>query len=270
MLFFFTSFVWRIFFAWFLWSIFYFIFCRFMHLRVFSACFYSTGMIDTLALTLWGMPLGMVAAAALCWGYRADLIPGATQIGPSIKAATCFGVFLVSFFLWIAVIMAMAAPFRKADDASDEVREEKSKAPPEDAWNQWVFSWYNTNPVYVLKSMHFIKDSCPDWQSSWANPLPTAHACPDDIRYYKVGKEYLFFGEKNVQLSMQNIESELEIESWIELVLGFMGSLRNMCSTARNKGKGGYEKIKASARGVTNSARSEDAEVSRSLLPTTA
>jgi hypothetical protein len=237
MLFFFSPYVWRIFLAWTIWAGFYFYFCRYMHLRVQSASFYSTGRLDTLAMILWGLPMGVVAAAAVCWSFRADMF--LTGFPWETKALMCFLAAVASFALWVTVYLKTLKPFDQKDG-----KERRENASPREAWTRWVFSWYNTNPVYVLKSIYVILPSVekvegeirgpfPSYSRGWANPLPTAHKKESHAIYYTVGKEYLFMDEENARYSMERLADPMEFETWIEHTLNTIGSLREFCRCMR-------------------------------------
>uniref|UniRef100_A0A7S2MW23 C2 domain-containing protein n=1 Tax=Zooxanthella nutricula TaxID=1333877 RepID=A0A7S2MW23_9DINO len=151
MLFFVSHYVWHTFLMMFLWTCFYYCFCRYQHLRFCKACYYTSNCLDTTVNFLWGVPLSVVAAAWCAWGLRSgQLAAGATvEQKFALVAASFFG----SAGLWVLAYRGLLDPYRQRD--AEELKDATFDTVKADT----LYTWFNCNPVYVLKSEYYTRHS---------------------------------------------------------------------------------------------------------------
>eukprot|EP00928_Gymnodinium_smaydae_P089833 TRINITY_DN7372_c0_g3_i1.p1 TRINITY_DN7372_c0_g3~~TRINITY_DN7372_c0_g3_i1.p1 ORF type:complete len:1087 (+),score=170.82 TRINITY_DN7372_c0_g3_i1:32-3292(+) len=196
----------RIFSALVAWSVFYYFFCRYMHFRVQSVCFYSTKRLDATATVLIGIPLAYLAVVAMEWAFRAELLmAGYSHLS---KEIVFFATGVSVFALWCLTLYLFVRPFERQDV------EEVSGMTVDDVRRECIFSWYNCNPVYILKAAHKLKYA----SDVWDNPLPYDDKQIEPI-YYMPGKEYLFFPREMQPRILDKLRDSLEFETYLESFL---------------------------------------------------
>lgn len=197
------------------WSVFFYCLCRYRHLRVESACSNSTHRLDTFYNILWGLPLSLVANAAVVWGMRSGhIMPHSNHMDKFIvqSAAVTFSLVAWMLIYYFGVQpMSRSTVTERTNESVDKVEEEL------------LYSWYNCNPVFSLKSAYFLKDK--EGHSSYKlRKHPIAHGLdPDQARHFEVGKEFLFFPTE-MQDSFDKVASMSEFETVLEWLLGMMAS----------------------------------------------
>jgi len=223
MLCFLSPYVWKTFVGMLIWAIFELCFYRWLHLRFCRTCYYSTDRLDSCAQLLWGVPLSMVAMAAMLWGLRSEIIlsQAPVYLRPLMVLATGF----VSLLLWLVCYVCVTQPYKERD-----ARELNRERTVEELKKTSVYSWLNTNPMFVLKCKYYFQDKdgkdIPDRRKD--HPI----ACGEDqgqVRFYEVGKEYLFIKPERQELVHQHLSDSFEFETWFDLMLQFFGGLRNPC-----------------------------------------
>eukprot|EP00440_Ansanella_granifera_P054450 gb/GFBE01059022.1/.p1 GENE.gb/GFBE01059022.1/~~gb/GFBE01059022.1/.p1 ORF type:complete len:1047 (+),score=261.67 gb/GFBE01059022.1/:1-3141(+) len=204
----------------FLWTIFYWFWCRFMHLRVQSVNYYSTNKLDWAVLLFWGLPLSVLAVTPVSWAIRSGQF--LTEASQAVKLATLAGVFVLSNLLWVAG-MLLVHPLRHENVLESKV------CTFQETKNRWIFSWFNCNPVYVLKCLHHVTDTSGKCPTDWINPL----ACGEDpstVRYFRIGKENLHFSKEKQPIIEEGLHDWLEFETYLEILLG----IADLCKRNRS------------------------------------
>ncbi|CAE7880300.1 SCN10A [Symbiodinium sp. KB8] len=215
------------------WAVFFFGYSRFMHLRVQSVGFYSTHKLDWNVWIVWGAALSTVATCAVAWEFRS----GAVLKGAPLwqKWAILFATYAAGCLLWVGCLVILhPGSMEKGPDARDGDFLNCKK--------DWIFSWFNCNPVFTVKCLHYLPKLLQDSEvaqdasaildkaSCWGHPI----ACGDDpneVRYYSPGKEYLHFGpEKQKKIQELDLHDWLEFESYLEA----LAHVADLCR--RNRG----------------------------------
>lgn len=205
------------------WAVFYYVFTRYLHLRVNAACLYSTNRLDRTVALLWGLPLSCLADSCLVWGYRS----GTIGEGWSLRTKISFEVIVCisCHLLWGMCWCLFADPFSRKDAV------ESTEESVDDVRTKRIYSWYNCNPIYTLKSHHLLHGKC-----DWDHPMPLDHAAVH-VRHFKFGKEYLFFNESQQKLIMCDLVDGLEPETWVDIVFGWMDCLSRLCRCSAQSAK---------------------------------
>merc|ERR1711972_510231 len=87
-----------------IWGAFYYGFLRYLHLRFCKKCYYTTNVVENNVQILWGLPLSMVAAAWVQWGFRSEAFCEREDCPSDMaKLALLMGAFVASFSLWLTV-----------------------------------------------------------------------------------------------------------------------------------------------------------------------
>ncbi|CAE7720167.1 gpmB [Symbiodinium sp. CCMP2592] len=215
------------------WSVFFFGYSRFMHLRVQSVGFYSTHKLDWNVWIVWGAALSTVATCAVAWEFRS----GAVMKGAPLwqKWAILLATYAVGCLLWVgSLVILHPGSMEKGPDARDGDFLNCKK--------DWIFSWFNCNPVFTVKCLHYLPKLLQDSEvaqaasaildkaTCWGHPI----ACGDDpneVRYYSPGKEYLHFSpEKQKKIQELDLHDWLEFESYLET----LAHVADLCR--RNRG----------------------------------
>lgn len=150
MLFFVSPYVWQTFAMMFASYIFYFCFCRYQHFRLCKTCYYTTNRLDTMANFLWGIPLSVIAAAWCVWGLRSGhLAPDASV---PAKLGLVGGAFLSSLLLWVLTYWRLLDPWTQRD------ANEGGNATFDEVKADLLYSWFNCNPVFMLKCEFYWQD----------------------------------------------------------------------------------------------------------------
>lgn len=211
--------IWQVFRGLFCWAAFYYCFCRYMHLRFFRAQYYTTRMVDSHVNLAWGIPLSVIASSWCIWALRTDRFTFVTTAWG--KYALTFGAFCLSYLLWFVVYMVKVQPFNRHDmrwvnDLEDPPVEEVKKST--------LYTWFNCNPVYALKCKHLIVQGN---ESQWNRAAKVFHGRKFDnpiasgfdgvsVRYFEIGKEYLFF-HKDKQPGIHDVKGDpLEFETYLD------------------------------------------------------
>jgi len=213
------------------WSIFYYFFLRYLHLRFCKRCYYTTNNVDNFVNILMGIPLSLVAAAWCQWGLRARILFPDLDYG--VKFGMIWLVFALSFALWVAAYFHGVKPFK--DDLGYE---EEEKLTFREVKENLFYSWFNCNPVFVLKCAFLWQDEKGNMEEAWKkNPHPIASGeDPTKVRWFQVGKEYLFLKAERQHLAFPVYWGGgwpgdiLEFETYLEMALN---SLTAACSKLR-------------------------------------
>ncbi|CAE7251111.1 gpmB [Symbiodinium natans] len=218
------------------WTLFFYGWSRFMHLRVQSIAFYSTDKLDRNVWMIWGAaPLALVATSAIAWQFRAGVLEDAPLWQ---KWALLLFTYVFCSLLWVVTLRKMYPnTTEKGPDARDGDFLNCKK--------DWIFSWFNCNPVFTVKCLHYLPKLLEDTElgkvetqvvgkaAMWDHPL----ACGDDpneVRYYSPGKEYLHFSpEKQKKMQEGDFHDWLEFESYLEA----LGHMADLCRRKRGRVK---------------------------------
>jgi len=224
--------VWGLFLALTLWSVFYWYWSRFMHLRVQSASNFNGHLLDTTAWLFWGFPQSCLAASAFMWGVRS----GTFAFGSTFEAVLALLLVMAgAMMLWVVAYLVVARPFRRPDipqSMLSTVEEVMEKKP---------YTWYNCNPVYVLKCAYSEDVQRPDW----SNPK-SSRTEDEEALLYTRGKEYLYMQQHQQELIMRRLSDRLEFETYLEIFFGFCHWLGSCACFSSDKSKSnppGYEEL---------------------------
>merc|ERR1712072_500797 len=121
------------------WALFVYCYNRWAHLRFFKTAFFTTHKLDVVVTYAWAVPLSVVAAAWAVWGlrWRVSWLMSLGSYAPllAFAASAVFWIFCYSLF----------QPF------DHEEPEEREKVDFEEAEEDLLYTWFNVNPIYVLK-----------------------------------------------------------------------------------------------------------------------
>jgi len=201
------------------WAAVYYFFLRYLHLRFCKKCYYTSNNVDNCVNILWGIPLSIVAAAWCQWGCRAEIL------FPSLRYETKFAMvcltFGASFGIWTAAYLFGVKPWR--DDLMMPEEEELNVL---EVKENLFYSWFNCNPVFVLKCAFLWHDDEGNEVASKRKQHPIA--CGEDptkVRFYQIGKEYLFLKPERQHLAFPAHWNKgwpggaLEFETYLEMAL---------------------------------------------------
>lgn len=195
------------------WSIFLYLFSRWAHLRFNKRAFFTTNSLDVTAMHAWGLPLSVLAMA---WGTWAMRYVGFTG-RPWLPLA---GVFVLSFLLWNAAYLKLRRLKRPGYEEQD------LDIPYAEARLTKIYSWFNCNPVYVLKS-HYCHDLL-------GNHVKASGASMSEVCYFEVGKEYQCIPKARQQLMIRRAAKTdmWEMEHWLDRIFG---AIERGCCCCRSK-----------------------------------
>merc|ERR1712196_618477 len=168
MLFFASPHTWRIFASMFWWTIFLYVWYRWVHLRFNKMAFYTTHRLDVTVNFFWGLPLSIVAAAWAHWGVRSGCFASIWWIPTS---------FFISLLAWVMCYWQIN-PYHL------QVQEEQVHKTYEQVQEQTLYSWFNVNPIFVLKCSF-----CPEKVEG--HGLATGAGDQNNrILFFEIGKVY--------------------------------------------------------------------------------
>ncbi|CAE8720996.1 unnamed protein product [Polarella glacialis] len=83
-----------------------------------------------------------------------------------------------------------------------------------------LYTWLNCNPIYTLKCAYYFKDADGADMNERRKDHPLACGELDDqVRFYEVGKEYLFLHPSKMMKAMgPGLQNIWEVETWLEKV----------------------------------------------------
>jgi len=222
--------VWQVFRLLFFWSLFYYFWCRYMHLRFMRAQYYTTSRVDSMVNFAWGIPLSIVAFATVVWGLRTGWLP-CDDWETWQKGLMCFGAFFLSLFLWMLSYWLYAKPWHhpahdlKNDPSILHVKENT------------LYTWFNCNPVYTLKCKYYIQDLPPAARKAFDNPI--ASGCSGEVRFFEIGKEYLFLPPAKFERMEEVQDDWMEFETYLDAFVcwleGDQGKVKNVKEKLRAK-----------------------------------
>merc|ERR1712232_587370 len=147
----------------------------------------------------WGVPLSVIAAAAMMWGFKSGSF---TSIGASLplwfKWTLVVLTFFASLLLWAVCFMLV-----RCLETGEPIQDDTGHIDDYDELKEdIVYDWFNTNPVYVLKCSYCpekINDVDIDRRMSYgpyeeytSKSVGKTQEIVD--KYYEVGMDYLFLG----------------------------------------------------------------------------
>jgi len=191
------------------WGCFMYIYVRYAYLRSNALDFISTSTTFSVAWFLWGVPLSVVAAQIPHWFYVQRWGSG-EKLPPKWGVMGC--AFVASYALWTACYHFVVRPFRELDpteqDASLTIAEVKV---------HMVYDWLNCNPVFALKCRYYFQDvGAKDTGLLRGHPLACGEN-PVAVRFFEIGKEYLFVKAQRQYMIEHQTFTWLEPEYWADI-----------------------------------------------------
>jgi hypothetical protein len=248
-----SNYVWRIFLFLVIWAFGNYVYFRYMHLRFHRINFYSSSRLNDTYMYFWGGAVSVVAAQIPLWGFRSELIFEFLGVNTNnemyrmsrwqVKMVVLLIAWALAMALWLCAYHFLVRPRSKRRGCSSKLTDyelthhQKSMQDKsvQEVKMHFVYSWLNTNPAYVLKCKYFFKD--PDGQDTahrQGHPL----ACGDDedeVRFFEVGKEYLFLRPERLHLLHETISDFMEPEYWIDRLTWRFGQLTTLCRKRADK-----------------------------------
>eukprot|EP00928_Gymnodinium_smaydae_P032283 TRINITY_DN23422_c0_g3_i1.p1 TRINITY_DN23422_c0_g3~~TRINITY_DN23422_c0_g3_i1.p1 ORF type:complete len:1001 (-),score=152.17 TRINITY_DN23422_c0_g3_i1:239-3241(-) len=160
--------MWRIFVWLLIWANFMYLFHRYYHLQTCKKQLHDSGTPGKTALILWFLPISTVAAAWMFWAVRLGIQTSYMLVPVAFVASA------VMYWMGLAIIF----PFGEWTSIEKE-RMYESVA------SRCLFTWFNANPIHVLKSRYGGADAVPTETKA---PIP-----------FQFGKEYLIIGETSTE-----------------------------------------------------------------------
>jgi hypothetical protein len=233
-----SSFVWKLFGLMFCWVVFQYFYFRYTHLRYHRINFYSTNRLQVVAMYSWGLALSVVAIQIPLWGFRADYFGEDWPV--EAKFALLIVTFASSCALWAVLYWLTAQPW-----ISSRPKEENTEQTFNQTEMRCVYSWLNTNPVYVLKCKYYYYDERgqeiagdnknKDGNMTRRGTHPIASGEDDEeVRFFEVGKEYLFIRPERQHLLGHNMADFMEPEYWIDRTVWRLGQMETMFEGSPN------------------------------------
>lgn len=197
-----------------IWVIFIYCFSRWQHLRFNKRAFFTTNSLDRCATYAWGIPLSVLAMSWSSWCFR---LRGEEESSPYFMLLP----FAVSLLLWICCyrwIVERPNPIQFEEQGMAVTYDEARK--------DTIYSWFNTNPVYVLKS-HY----CPDLLGKHVR---ASGRNSQGVCYFQVGKEYQCIPKEHQKDAIERAGKLCcsEIEWFLDK---FLACLERCCCCRRNK-----------------------------------
>jgi len=226
-----STFVWRAFRLLTIWAVFIYFYFRYMHLRYHRINFYSTNRLNNIGMYTWGLALSSLAVQIPLWGFRAGYLPQDWLTWEKMQLLIL--AFIVSFGLWTVSYHFLIQPWVRQD-----VKEENNNWTVQEVKMKFVYSWLNTNPVFVLKCRYFFqdidgKDTGRRGEKEHRHPIACGED-EDEVRFFEVGKEYLFIRPERQHLLKRSLKDFMEPEYWIDRASWRFGQCAQMCRTEMN------------------------------------
>lgn len=185
--------------------IFNYLWSKFMHLRVQSVNFYSTGKLDRVVLLAWGGPLSVLGCCSFVWLIRSGHVLNGSPL--VVRWGAVFFLYVFACLVWVVVMLMLHPNKPKKDNIESD-----TPCTFQECKDNWIFSWFNCNPMYALKCLYVIKYRETVWDHPWASGSE-----PTEVRFYSPGREYLHLSVKNFKKAMEgDISDALEFETWFE------------------------------------------------------
>jgi hypothetical protein len=198
------------------WGAFIYMYVRYAYLRFHGQDHFTTSTAFCWTWFLWGIPLSVVGAQIPHWCYLA-YYGRAEDLWLFLSVIS----FIAFYALWASCYHFLVQPFKQADaieqDVSLTVREAKMHR---------VYDWLNCNPVFALKCRYHFQDAeGADIGLLREHPLACGEN-PAAVRYFEIGKEYLFLKPQRQYLVEHNLSTWLEPDYWTDV--GSSGAARMM------------------------------------------
>mmetsp|Transcript_48020 Transcript_48020/g.102886 ORF Transcript_48020/g.102886 Transcript_48020/m.102886 type:complete len:1137 (+) Transcript_48020:107-3517(+) len=250
------------------WGIFYYGWLRFMHLRFCKKCYYTTNIVDNWVNYLWGVPLSMVAAAWCQWGFRSEATFFVNLgLGRWSRLLVVGSSFLISMIIWVIAYTKIVKPWTPPPGKTEE-----DQLTVAECQEHIFYSWYNCNPVFVLKCQYHWWDSKKEaFNDKRRKKHPIAQGEePDKVRFYSVGKEYLFLAPSRQYMAFPDYRHEglpgdfLEFETYLEFGLNALSCVPLFFQLAAKKLRGQPAKLPEEANPLLSSNANATATASAS------
>jgi len=230
------------------WGLYIYVYVRYAYLRFHGLDFITTSTLFSVAWYLWGIPISVVAANVPHWFYVKDDIHEDASTRWSVMGVA----FVASFALWSGCYHFFVRPFKETDateqDASLTVAEAKMHR---------VYDWLNCNPVFALKCRYYFQDVGGEDQGLLRGHPLACGENPAAVRFYEIGKEYLFLRVQRQYMIEYHLSNFLEPDYWTDIgssgVARMMAPLLAHLVPVKTKLKSAYEQVDlAYRRGVGN------------------
>mmetsp|Transcript_171219 Transcript_171219/g.548937 ORF Transcript_171219/g.548937 Transcript_171219/m.548937 type:complete len:206 (+) Transcript_171219:2943-3560(+) len=100
-----------------------------------------------------------------------------------------------------------------------------------------LYTWFNCNPVYTLKCKYYIQDLPPAERKAFDNPI--ASGCSGEVRFFEIGKEYLFLPPAKFERMEEVQDDWMEFETYLDAFVcwleGDQGKVKNVQEKLRAK-----------------------------------
>jgi len=293
-----SNYVWKIFLWLIFWAVGNYVYFRWMHLRFHRINFYSSHRLNDTYMYFWGGAISVVAAQIPLWGFRSEIIFEWVQAsdfdfdfnhnmsGWGPKMFVVVVTYVLALLLWLCAYAFIVRPGSKStvvsataqdsckerccgsDERDDLTAHQKAiqANTVQEVKMHFVYSWLNTNPAYVLKCKYFFKDSYgQDTEHRKSHPLASGDD-EEEVRFFEVGKEYLFLRPERLHLLHATISDFLEPEYWIDRMAWRFGVICNIFrARVKKEVTEGMDKVREQADAAMIAPRSL-ADTTRSAL----
>jgi len=201
------------------WGCFIYMYVRYAYLRFHGLDFITTSTLFSVSWYLWGIPLSVVAAQVPHWFFVQSWGDNDEEEPFALLMVLAF---VASYALWAGCYHFIVRPFKETD-----VQEQDVHLTVSEAKLHRVYDWLNCNPVFALKCRYYFQDvGGVDKGLKKGHPLSCGEN-PNAVRFYEIGKEYLFLKAQRQYIIEDSISNWLEPDYWTDL--GSTG-LSNMMS----------------------------------------
>eukprot|EP00931_Biecheleriopsis_adriatica_P030308 TRINITY_DN17876_c0_g1_i1.p1 TRINITY_DN17876_c0_g1~~TRINITY_DN17876_c0_g1_i1.p1 ORF type:complete len:436 (+),score=58.21 TRINITY_DN17876_c0_g1_i1:220-1527(+) len=202
------------------WTVFFYIFNRFVHLRVASISLHSSSHLHAEFLYQWAMPMGILGTACCRCGIRSGVVLQSAPLG--LKICALLLTYILSSCLWAVALKFLVNPGEEEKHSVNF----SHKVTVDDVEKRLIHSWYNCNPILVLKAQY-----C--WERSKLGAQSVAHPRPLEANgvclLYQHGKEYVYMTKHMQEIVNNHAYSTFEFESWCELLFLGLSQMESLC-----------------------------------------
>jgi len=193
------------------WACFIYMYVRYAYLRFHGLDHFTTSTLFSVSWYLWGIPLSVVAYMIPSW-FLLQRWGDDDQADRTFRLSMMALAFVSSYALWAGCYHFIVRPFSETD-----AQEEDVSLTVVEAKLHRVYDWLNCNPVFALKCRYYFQDAeGEDKGLLGEHPLACGES-PAVVRFYEIGKEYLFLKAQRQYMIEHKVSNWLEPDYWTDL-----------------------------------------------------
>lgn len=177
---------------------------RIIHLRASKKTFFTTERLDTAALYMWACPLSMLLHVSVYWAIRANVMDVTNVTQAAIAFAVTFPANMAGAGLYGICLKRCLRTQTDRLSSSKVLLHRGANAEHQKTYSASLaelrYSYFNTNPVYVLMSELLDK-----WENSDSNKRLST------TTWYEAGKVYLQAGDPKAEARLEATRTVAEL-----------------------------------------------------------